>query len=105
MPAKSFRSPPFAFTIANMPWLTTQRAPGLGGRFCRLRCALTALSAAFGMAAAGDLADSARPKSAPDHHNVARPGEPFPGGRFTLERGDVVAFIGGADVEAAQHGG
>src|SRR5438874_2176720 len=31
--------------------------------------------------------------------------EAFPGARFALERGDVVAFLGGADVEAAQQGG
>jgi len=30
---------------------------------------------------------------------------PFPNGRFTLERGDVVAFLGGADVAAAQQTG
>ncbi|MBI3415541.1 MAG: SGNH/GDSL hydrolase family protein [Verrucomicrobia bacterium] len=30
---------------------------------------------------------------------------PFRNSRFTLERGDVVAFVGGADVAAAQHTG
>ena len=30
---------------------------------------------------------------------------PFPDGHFILERGDVVAFVGGADVAAAQHTG
>lgn len=29
----------------------------------------------------------------------------FPNGRFTLEQGDLVAFVGGADVAAAQHAG
>ncbi len=32
-------------------------------------------------------------------------GQPFSGGRFALERGDVVAFIGAADVATAQHTG
>ncbi len=31
--------------------------------------------------------------------------DPFPAERFTLERGDVVAFLGGADVAAAQQTG
>src|SRR6266536_842411 len=30
---------------------------------------------------------------------------PFTGGQFNLARGEVVAFVGGADVEAAQHAG
>lgn len=33
------------------------------------------------------------------------PGKPFPDGRFALEHGDVVAFVGGSDVAAAQHTG
>jgi hypothetical protein len=31
--------------------------------------------------------------------------EPFAGGHFTLKKGDVVAFVGGADVAAAQESG
>ena len=31
--------------------------------------------------------------------------EPFPGARFVSERRDVVAFVGRADVESAQHAG
>ena len=36
---------------------------------------------------------------------VAAQQKPFDGGRFTLHGGDVVAFVGGADVATAQHAG
>src|ERR1700741_338243 len=40
-----------------------------------------------------------------DERAGTSPGKPFPEGRFALERGDVVAFVGGSDVAAAQHTG
>jgi hypothetical protein len=40
-----------------------------------------------------------------EDQEVAAQQRPFSNGRFTLERGDVVAFLGGTDVAAAQHTG
>ncbi len=61
---------------------------------------LTALVSVSGADPSGSL--KARPGSA--NTNAARR-QPFPDARFIFEPGDVLAFVGGADVEAAQHTG
>lgn len=61
-------------------------------------CALVVLTSAWSFTL------SAQPSQAislPAQQNPARP-SPFPEGRFSLEAGDVVAFLGGADVATAQ---
>ena len=50
------------------------------------------------------LLAAAGPLGAADLHGPART-TPFPDGHFVLERGEVVAFVGGADVAAAQQTG
>ena len=75
------------------------------GRFVQLVCALVCWLAAAGPASAADLFSPPQDRS----HSSSKQGqvrrEPFPDGRFSLERGDVVAFVGGADTEASQHTG
>ena len=73
------------------------------GRMIPLGCLMGFLSiSAIGPAqAAGNAAE----KLTSDHQEVAVRRESFPKGRFTLESGDVVAFVGGADIEAAQESG
>ncbi|MSU63280.1 MAG: hypothetical protein EXS31_12930 [Pedosphaera sp.] len=66
-------------------------------RLC-LRMALSAVCVAGLLASA-----EAQPLSDADSNASRR--QPFPGGRFMLERDDVLAFLGGADVAAAQHTG
>jgi hypothetical protein len=46
-------------------------------------------------------------QESPGAPEVRRPAAraPFPEGRFELETGDVIAFLGGGDVDAAQHTG
>lgn len=56
-------------------------------------------------APAAEKSPAVEGKFSPDTRAAAAPREPFPGGRFTLEHGDVVALLGGADVAAAQHTG
>ena len=65
-----------------------------------LGCLLTALVSVSGADLPG--APKERPGSASTNAAQRRP---FPDARFILQPGDVVAFVGGADVEAAQHGG
>jgi len=71
----------------------------------RLGLVLALLLAPIGLAFSADLLPAAQnpPVEAPNRTDAQR--EPFPGGRFVLKRGDVVAFVGGADVETAQHTG
>src|SRR5438445_7977198 len=79
-----------------MPWMSpdpTRTTATWHGRAIRLGCA----AGLWLMATAGVLR-AAEPK-------VAAQQQPFDGGRFTLHLGDVVAFVGGADVAAAQHAG
>src|SRR5207245_6015227 len=77
---------------------------GRSARLIQLRrvlaCSLMALVSASG----ADLSRPLKERSGSANTNVARR-QPFPDARFILEPGDVVAFVGGADVEAAQHGG
>ena len=63
-----------------------------------LACLLAPMVSVSGADLSGSLKEG--PRSAKT--NAA---QPFPAARFILEPGDVVAFVGGADVEAAQHGG
>ena len=65
-----------------------------------LACLLTALVSA----SSADLSSSLKERSGSANTNVARR-QPFPNARFILEPGDVVAFLGGADVEAELQGG
>jgi lysophospholipase L1-like esterase len=69
--------------------------------------ALLRLAAAIVIMAAGSLGACtlAEGESAPRDFANTTARTPFPGGRFTLERNDVVAFLGGADVAVAQHTG
>src|SRR5438477_6313461 len=71
----------------------------------RLGLVLALLLAPIGLAFSADLLPAAQnpPVEAANRSDAQR--EPFPGGRFVLKRGDVVAFVGGADIEAAQHTG
>jgi hypothetical protein len=46
-----------------------------------------------------------QPGSVKAQPSLTAPPTPFPNGRFLLQSGDVVAFVGGADVAAAQHTG
>src|SRR5205814_9296291 len=62
----------------------------------RLGCLLTGLFVALSWTQEKPISENQR---------ASAQREPFPGARFVLERGDVVAFLGGADVEAAQQGG
>src|SRR6266568_1786730 len=66
--------------------------------WCVLACLLAPMVSVSGADLSGSLKEG--PRSAKT--NAA---QPFPAARFILEPGDVVAFVGGADVEAAQHGG
>ncbi len=65
-----------------------------------LACLLTALVSVSGADLPG--APKERPGSASTNAAQRRP---FPDARFILQPGDVVAFVGGADVEGAQHVG
>ena len=58
-----------------------------------------------GQSSAGEPPGPSQAGPIPAARNPDGRREPFPGGRFILERGDVVAFVGGADIEAAQHTG
>lgn len=57
------------------------------------------LNTTFNSALAAEITPSSR------GIGVATERKPFANGRFTLERGDVVAFLGGADVATAQQAG
>ena len=70
-------------------------------RFILLVCWI----AAAGPASAADLLSPPQDRSPSSSKQAQARREPFPDGRFILEPGDVVAFVGGADVEAAQHTG
>jgi hypothetical protein len=84
---------------------STQSVAARHRRPARLGCLVAVLLAAPGPVDAADSAGAPPDTSLAAHARAgARPG-PFPNGRFQLEQGDVVAFLGGADVEAAQEGG
>ena len=72
------------------------------GRFIQLVCVCW-LTGAGSASAADLLSPQDRSHSSSKQAQVRR--EPFPDGRFILEPVDVVAFVGGADVEVAQHTG
>src|SRR5437870_3025487 len=76
----------------------TSLLPPAARNRCRIQlgCLLTCLFAAVG---------STLEKPVPESQLAAAQREPLAGVRFHLQRGDVVAFVGGADVEAAQQGG
>ena len=82
----------------------TSLKPSRSARLIQLRCVyaglLTALVSVSGADPSGSL--KARPGSA---NTNAAWRQPFPDARFIFEPGDVLAFVGGADVEAAQHTG
>jgi hypothetical protein len=61
--------------------------------------------AALHIAAGADLPQSVQRKSGSPQQDRAAHGEPLIGARSIFERGDIVAFVGGADVEAAQQSG
>jgi hypothetical protein len=65
-----------------------------------LPCLLTALLSV----SAADPSGSLKREAGSVSTNAVRR-EPFADARFIFKPGDVVAFVGGADVEAAQHGG
>ncbi|MHB8519555.1 MAG: GDSL-type esterase/lipase family protein [Limisphaerales bacterium] len=89
-----------------MPADSTHTSAPVGRRWNRfdslLSCLLPAL---MGLAAAGDVSAPAQSGSPSDRGDARAKREPFPGGRFALKRGDIVAFLGGADVAAAQETG
>ena len=91
--------------MQRMPRHPAQPMAARSGRFVQLVCALVCWLAAAGPASAADLFSPPQDRS----HSSSKQGqvrrEPFPDGRFSLERGDVVAFVGGADTEASQHTG
>ena len=78
--------------VMSPSWNRPQPARGRGA--VRLACLALWLITLAG-ATAGKPGDS----TAAPHR------DPFSGGRFNPERGDVVAFLGGSDVEAAQQDG
>src|SRR5205809_339944 len=73
-------------------------------RLIQFRCVLAYLLTALVSLSGADLSGSLKEKSGSPNTNAAQR-RPFPDARFILEPGDVVAFLGGADVEAEQHGG
>src|SRR6266853_377275 len=73
-------------------------------RLIQLRCVLACLLTALVSVSGADPSSSLKGRSGSANTN-AEQRKPFPDARFILESGDVVAFVGGADVEAAQHGG
>jgi hypothetical protein len=60
---------------------------------------------AMNLSAALNPADSVQDGAVSADNKAKLRREPFPNGRFTLEAGDVVAFVGGADVAAALESG
>jgi hypothetical protein len=89
--------------MQRMPWHPVQPMAARSGRFIQLVCAFWLTAAA--PASAADLPNPPQGGSHPLSEKLHVRREPFSDGRFILERGDVVAFVGGADVEAAQHTG
>ena len=91
--------------MQRMPRHPAQPMVARSGRFVQLVCVLVCWLAAAGPASAADLFSPPQDRS----HSSSKQGqvrrEPFPDGRFSLERGDVVAFVGGADTETSQHTG
>jgi len=71
--------------------------------FCRLFLIL--FSIAVGSALAADISALPQGKPGVDGRSSTVQRVPFANGRFTLEHGDIVAFLGGADVAASQHTG
>jgi hypothetical protein len=71
----------------------------------QLGCLLCLLIAALSSTPAANTVLAFDATAAPDSKEVVARREPFPNGHFILERGDVVAFLGGGDVAAAQHAG
>ncbi len=69
-----------------------------------LRLSLLLIWATWPTSAADNAGPFAGTSTANSKGALKRP-EPFVDGRFRLERGDVVAFLGGSDVSAAQHAG
>jgi len=97
-------NPPFHLSKEGR-WLTALQRElpsweGCGvGSWIVLLCALLT----FPSSAADPPSLAGQPVSSATNASPGR--EPFPEGRFHLERGDVLAFLGGADVAAAQFTG
>src|ERR1051326_6148196 len=72
---------------------------------CRLFCLLATLIEVANLSGAVAVGDSGAGKSTSSSNKVELRLEPFPDGRFVLEKGDVVAFVGGADVASASESG
>ena len=70
-------------------------------RDCLLAALFLSMHPSAELNAAGVVTDGAGSTD----HKIERRGEAFPGGHFTLQKGDVVAFVGGADVAAALESG
>src|SRR5437762_9932173 len=89
--------------MQRMPRHPAQPIAARSGRFLQLVC--VCWLAAAGPASAADLFSPPHDGSSSSSKQGQVRREPFPDGRFSLERGDVVAFVGGADTVASQHTG